>query len=46
VDELAVDVAPRLKILKVEEPPSRQAGIKVESVSALVEKLQNEAKVI
>ncbi len=46
VDELAVDVAPRLKILKVEEPPKRQAGVKVESVAALVEKLRNEAKVI
>ncbi len=45
-DELGVDVAPRLTTLKVEPPAERQAGIKVESVAELVEKLKNEAKVI
>ncbi len=44
--ELGVDVAPRLKTLKVAEPPTRQAGIKVADVAALVDKLKNEAKVI
>jgi electron transfer flavoprotein beta subunit len=46
VDDLGVDVAPRLKTLKVVEPPKRQAGVKVESVAELVDKLRNEAKVI
>ena len=45
-DELGVDIAPRLTTLKVEEPPTRQAGVMVESVAALVDKLKNEAKVI
>jgi electron transfer flavoprotein beta subunit len=45
-DDLGVDVAPRLKTLKVAEPPKRSAGIKVPDVAALVEKLKNEAKVI
>ena len=45
-EDFGVDVSPRLKILKVVEPPKRQAGIKVESVSELVEKLKNEAGVI
>ncbi|MFT5605455.1 MAG: electron transfer flavoprotein beta subunit [Paracoccaceae bacterium] len=45
-EELGVDVAPRLKTLKVEPPAERKAGIKVESVTELVEKLKNEAKVI
>jgi electron transfer flavoprotein beta subunit len=44
--ELGVDIAPRLTILKVEPPAERQAGIKVESVAELVDKLKNEAKVI
>jgi electron transfer flavoprotein beta subunit len=44
--DLGVDVSPRLKTLKVAEPPSRKAGIKVPDVAALVEKLRNEAKVI
>ncbi|MDZ5461219.1 electron transfer flavoprotein subunit beta/FixA family protein [Azohydromonas lata] len=43
---LGVDVAPRLKTLKVAEPPKRGAGVKVADVAALVEKLKNEAKVI
>ena len=45
-DDYGVDVTPRLKTLKVEEPPKREAGIKVESVAELVNKLRNEAKVI
>lgn len=44
--ELGVDPAPRLKVLKVTEPPERQGGVKVASVDELVEKLKNEAKVI
>ena len=44
--DLGVDLAPRLKTLKVAEPPKRQGGIKVASVEALVEKLKNEARVI
>jgi electron transfer flavoprotein beta subunit len=43
---LGVDPAPRLKTLKVEEPPRRQGGRKVGSVAELVEKLSNEARVI
>jgi electron transfer flavoprotein beta subunit len=45
-DELGVDIAPRLKTLKVVEPPKREAGVMVGSVAELVEKLKNEAKVI
>jgi electron transfer flavoprotein beta subunit len=45
-DDLGVDIAPRLKTLKVEEPPKRSAGVIVTDVAALVEKLKNEAKVI
>jgi electron transfer flavoprotein beta subunit len=44
--DLGVDVAPRLKTLKVSEPPKRAAGVKVADVAALVDKLKNEAKVI
>jgi electron transfer flavoprotein beta subunit len=44
--DLGVDVTPRLTVLKVEEPPKRQAGKKVASVAELVEKLRTEAKVI
>ena len=44
--ELGVDVAPRLVMLKVQEPPKRQAGIKVDTVAILVDKLRNEAHVI
>jgi electron transfer flavoprotein beta subunit len=44
--DLGVDPAPRLTVLKVEEPPKRQAGRKVGSVQELVDKLRNEAKVI
>lgn len=45
-ETLDVDVTPRLKTLKVVEPPKRSAGQKVKSVEELVEKLRNEAKVI
>ena len=44
--DLGVDVTPRLKTLKVAEPPKRGAGIKVPDVATLVDKLKNEAKVI
>ncbi|HRK94703.1 MAG TPA: electron transfer flavoprotein subunit beta/FixA family protein [Rhodospirillales bacterium] len=44
--DLGVDIAPRLKVLKVEEPAKRSAGVKVGSVAELVDKLKNEAKVI
>jgi electron transfer flavoprotein beta subunit len=44
--DLGVDVSPRMRVLKVEPPPERKAGIKVGSVAELVEKLRNEAKVI
>jgi electron transfer flavoprotein beta subunit len=44
--DLGVDVTPRLKTVKVAEPPGRKAGIKVADVAALVDKLKNEAKVI
>ena len=45
-DALGVDVAPRIKTIRVVEPPVRSAGQKVASVEALVDKLKNEAKVI
>ena len=45
-EALGVDVTPRLKTLKVVEPPKRKAGIKVPDAAALVAKLRNEAKVI
>jgi electron transfer flavoprotein beta subunit len=45
-EDLGVDVTPRIKTLKVSEPPKRGAGIKVADVAALVDKLKNEAKVI
>ncbi len=45
-EDLGVDVKPRLKTLKVVEPPKRSAGIKVPDVATLVDKLKNEAKVI
>ncbi len=44
--DLGVDVTPRLKTLKVAEPPVRAAGVKVADVAALVDKLKNESKVI
>ena len=45
-EDLGVDVSPRIKTLKVTEPPKRSAGIKVADVDALVDKLKNEAKVL
>ncbi len=45
-EDLGVDVKPRIKTLKVVEPPKRSAGIKVPDVATLVAKLKNEAKVI
>jgi electron transfer flavoprotein beta subunit len=45
-DDLGVDVAPRLKTLKVQEPPKRKGGAMVKDVGELVDKLKNEAKVI
>jgi len=44
--DLGVDVSPRLKVLKTEEPAGRKAGIKVKSVAELVEKLKTEAGVL
>ena len=46
VEELGIDVSPRLTVVKIEEPEVRSAGIKVTDVSELVNKLKNEAKVI
>jgi len=45
-DDYGVDITPRLQILKTSEPPTREAGIMVESVGELVEKLKNEAGVL
>ncbi|MEE2997949.1 MAG: electron transfer flavoprotein subunit beta/FixA family protein [Pseudomonadota bacterium] len=45
-EELGVDIAPRLTTLKVTEPSRREAGVKVENVAELVDKLTNEAGVI
>jgi electron transfer flavoprotein beta subunit len=44
--DLGVDVAPRLEVLKTEEPGGRKAGVKVGSVAELVDKLKNEAGVL
>jgi electron transfer flavoprotein beta subunit len=45
-EELGVDMTPTVEVLSVEPPPEREAGIKVESIEELVDKLKNEAKVI
>ena len=45
-EDFGVDIAPRLEVLKVTEPPKREAGVKVESVAELVDKLKNEAGVL
>jgi electron transfer flavoprotein beta subunit len=45
-EDLGVDIAPRIKTLKVSEPAKRSAGIKVPDVATLVDKLKNVAKVI
>jgi electron transfer flavoprotein beta subunit len=44
--DLGVDIAPRLKVLKTTEPPGRKAGVKVASVSVLLQKLKSEAGVL
>jgi electron transfer flavoprotein beta subunit len=44
--DFGVDISPRLKVLKTEEPGGRKAGIKVKSVAELVDKLKNEAGVL
>ena len=45
-EALAVDIVPRLATLKIDEPPKRQAGVRVADVAQLVDKLKNEAKVV
>ena len=45
-DDLGVDVSPRVNILEVNEPPSRQAGVRVSGAEELIEKLRDEAKVL
>jgi electron transfer flavoprotein beta subunit len=45
-DQLGIDMAPRLKTVKVDEPSKRSAGVKVADVAELVHKLKNEARVI
>ena len=45
-NDYGVDITPKLKVLKVSEPPKRQAGIKVKTVAELLDKLKNEAGVI
>jgi electron transfer flavoprotein beta subunit len=44
--DYGVDTTPRLKVLKVTEPPKRQGGVKVKTVAELVDKLKNEAGVL
>ena len=46
VNDLGIDINPRTELLSVELPPSREAGIIVENIDELVDKLKNEAKVI
>jgi electron transfer flavoprotein beta subunit len=45
-EALGVDIVPRLKVVSLTEPKAREAGIRVDSVAALVEKLRNEAGVL
>jgi electron transfer flavoprotein beta subunit len=45
-DEIGIDFSPRNKVVKVEEPATRKAGVFVESTADLVDKLRNEASVI
>ncbi|MFQ5561977.1 MAG: electron transfer flavoprotein subunit beta/FixA family protein [Parvularculaceae bacterium] len=45
-EDYSADIAPRLEVLKVTEPPKREAGVKVGSVAELVDKLKNEAGVL
>ena len=46
VSDLGIDIQPRTELLSVELPPTREAGIIVENIDELVDKLKNEAKVI
>ena len=46
IEDLNIDVEPKLEIIKVEEPKRREAGIMVKSVDEMIDKLKNEAKVI
>ena len=46
IDELGIDISPRIKLLKVTESPKREKGIMVKDVAELVQKLKHEAKVI
>ena len=46
VGDYGVDIAPRLSVVKVTEPPKREAGVKVADVAELVSKLKNEAGVL
>jgi electron transfer flavoprotein beta subunit len=45
-EALGVDIAPRLEVLEVAEPKVREAGVKVDSVAVLIDKLKNEAGVL
>lgn len=45
-EDLKIDLEPRLRTIKVEEPPARKEGVFVETIQELIEKLKNEAKVI
>ena len=45
-DSLDVDLKPRLEILRMEDPPTREGGVKVADVDELIDKLKNEAKVL
>jgi len=46
IGDLGIDTTSKISTLKVESPPERQEGVKVETVDALIDKLRNEAKVI
>ena len=46
LSSLGIEEEGRLKVLKVESPPTREGGVMVESVDELIDKLKNEAKVI
>ena len=46
VSDFGIDITPRISTLKVSLPPEREAGVMVETVDELVDKLKNEAKVI
>ena len=46
IDELGIEIKATITTLKVESPPEREEGVKVENVDALIEKLKNEAKII